>query len=41
MKSNKRKRTPIKDKPVPKREDVDISIQMEDYFGFRPFGMEW
>jgi hypothetical protein len=31
----------IKDKPMPKKEDVEISMEMERHFGFRPFGMDW
>lgn len=36
-----KKKSPLKDKPMPKKEDRDISLEMEKFFGFRPFGQEW
>ena len=36
-----KRESPIKDKPLPKKTDGEISLEMEKFFGFRPFGQEW
>jgi hypothetical protein len=37
----KRKESPLKDKPMPNKEDGDISMKLEKLLGFRPFAIEW
>ena len=39
--TNRLKETPLKDKPMPKKEDGGLARWMEEHLGFRPFDVEW